>query len=94
MTKTCSRCKEVKDKTLFYKLKALRPNDDGYDYLCKVCRNLAVKKTFQNNKVKCSGQNCNKPNYARKLCRMHYDRLTRQEKKFLKRKTFYKEDPL
>jgi len=81
MTKKCYRCQEVKDKTLFYNLKALRPNDDGSDSLCKVCRNLAVKKTFKNNKVKCSEQDCNKPNYARKLCRMHYDRSIRQEKK-------------
>jgi hypothetical protein len=84
MTKTCIKCQEAKDKTLFYKMKAYRPNDDGFDYLCKVCRNLAVKKTFKNNKVKCSEQDCNKPNYARKLCRMHYDRLTRQEKKVKK----------
>ena len=81
MTKTCIKCKETKDLSVFYKQTALRPNDDGYDYYCKVCRNLALKKTFQTNKVKCTEQDCNKPNYARHLCRMHYDRLTRQEKR-------------
>ena len=84
MHKTCIKCKETKDKTLFYNLKALRPKDDGFDYLCKVCRNLAVKKTFKTNRVKCSEQDCHKPNYARQRCRMHYDRLTRQEKKVKK----------
>jgi hypothetical protein len=81
MTKTCIKCKEIKDISIFYKQTALRPKDDGYDYYCKVCRNLALKKTFQTNKVKCTEQDCNKPNYARHLCRMHYDRLTRQEKR-------------
>jgi hypothetical protein len=81
MTKTCIKCKETKDISIFYKQTALRPKDDGYDYYCKVCRNLALKKTFQTNKVKCTEQDCSKPNYARHLCRMHYDRLTRQEKR-------------
>ena len=81
MHKTCIKCKETKDKTLFYNLKALRPNDDGYDYYCKECRNLAVKKTFKTNRVKCSNIDCNKANYARQLCRMHYDRSIRRERR-------------
>lgn len=79
--KSCKRCNTPKHVDFFYKLKALRPNDDGFDYYCKECRNLAVKKTFKTNRVKCSDIDCNKANYARQLCRMHYDRLTRQEKK-------------
>ena len=81
MTKTCSRCKEVKDKTLFYKMKAYRPNDDGQDYLCKVCRNASAKKTWATNKKKCSTQDCDKPHYARTVCKCCYNKLLRREKK-------------
>ena len=84
MTKTCSRCKEVKDKTLFYKMKAYRPNDDGFDYLCKVCRNTSMKKTWATNKRKCSTAECEKPHYARTLCKCHYHKLIRREKKVKK----------
>ena len=81
MTKTCSRCQEVKDKTLFYKMKAYRPNDDGFDYYCKVCRNASMKKTLSTNKKKCSTTECDKPHYARTLCKCCYHKLIRREKK-------------
>ena len=81
MTKTCSRCKEIKDISLFYKQKALRPNDDGYDYYCKQCRNASAKKTSINNKIRCTSDSCTKANYARTLCREHYDKLVRREKR-------------
>ena len=50
--KDCKRCNTPKHVDFFYKLKALRPNDDGYDYYCKECRNLAVKKTFKIGRLK------------------------------------------
>lgn len=81
MTKTCIKCQETKDLSVFYKKTAYHPKDDGYDYYCKECRNSAVKKTFQTNKVKCTEQDCNKPNYARHLCRMHYDKSIRKERR-------------
>ena len=81
MTKTCIKCKEVKDKTLFYKMKAYRPNDDGFDYYCKACRNESMKKTWSNNKKKCSTAGCEKPHYARTVCKCCYNKLLRQEKK-------------
>ena len=81
MTKTCSKCKETKDLIVFYKQTALRPNDDGYDYYCKVCRNASAKKTWTTNKKKCSTTQCDKPHYARTVCKCCYHKLIRREKK-------------
>jgi hypothetical protein len=81
MTKTCSKCHEVKDLSVFYKKTAYRPNDDGYDYYCKTCRNVASKKTWNNNRVRCTIEGCDSPNYARQLCKCHYHKLLRREKK-------------
>ena len=78
MTKTCSRCQEAKDTTVFYKLKA---EEDGFDYLCKVCRNASAKKTWTTNKKKCSTIQCDKPHYARTMCKCCYHKLIRREKK-------------
>ena len=78
MTKTCSRCQETKDTNVFYKLKAA---EDHLDYLCKLCRNTSAKKTWTNNKRKCSTTLCDKPHYARTLCKCHYHKLIRREKK-------------
>ncbi len=81
MTKTCSKCHEVKDLSVFYKRTALRPNDDGYDYYCKACRNISSYKTWNNNKVKCITEGCNKPHYARELCKCCYQKLLRRKEK-------------
>ena len=81
MTKTCSKCKETKDISVFYKQTALRPNDDGYDYYCKACRNASAKKTWDTNKKKCSTEQCDKPHYARTVCKCCYHKLIRREKK-------------
>lgn len=81
MHKTCSKCQEIKDISVFYKMKAYRPNDDGYDYYCKVCRNASAYKTWTTNKRVCSSEGCDKPNYARNSCKNHYHKLLRREKK-------------
>ena len=81
MTKTCSKCKEVKDISLYYKSKAYRPNDDGYDYYCKACRTASVYKTWNTNKNRCTEEGCDRPNYARHACKNHYHKLLRREKK-------------
>ena len=81
MTKTCSKCHEVKDLSVFYKKTAYRPNDDGYDYYCKTCRNVASKKTWNNNRVRCTIEGCDSPNYARQLCKCHYHKHLRIQKK-------------
>lgn len=79
--KTCTKCKTIKQKEEFYKKTAYHPKDDGYDYYCKVCRNEAAKKTSKTNKVKCTEQDCDRSNYARNLCRMHYDKSIRRERR-------------
>ena len=78
MTKTCSRCQEAKDTTVFYKLKAEK---DHLDYYCKTCRNASAKKTWTTNKKRCSTQDCDKPHYARTMCKCCYHKLIRREKK-------------
>ena len=81
MTKICSKCSETKDVSLFYKKTAYRPTEDGYDYYCKICRNAAAKKAYSSNSVRCSATGCDKPNYARLLCKCCYHKLLRREKK-------------
>ena len=81
MIKTCSRCQKTKDISVFYKMKAYRANDDGYDYYCKICRNASAKKTWTTNKRKCSTQDCDKPHYARTVCKLCYHKLIRREKR-------------
>lgn len=65
----------------FYKKTALRLHDDGYDYYCKSCRNTSCYKTWTTNKIKCTEDGCNNPNYAQKLCKNHYHKLLRRNKK-------------
>lgn len=40
MEKTCNKCKETKEITLFVKRRSTK---DGYDYLCKTCKYTAKK---------------------------------------------------
>jgi hypothetical protein len=84
MTKTCSRCKEVKDISVFYKKTAYKPKDDGYDYYCKTCRNESAYKTWTTNKLKCTIDGCDKAHYAKSLCKCHYHKKLRREKKVSK----------
>lgn len=79
MNKTCIKCNTSKTVEFFYKSKALRKNDDGYDYYCKACRNDQAKNNYYNNTVKCTI--CDKPNYAKGMCRSHYQKQKRQEKR-------------
>ena len=81
MTRECSRCKELKDLSMFYRRTPYRPTEDSYDYYCKTCRNASAKKTFKTNKVKCTVDGCDNPNYARKVCKSHYHKQLRRENK-------------
>ncbi len=81
MHRQCSKCKELKDLSMFYRRTPYRPTEDSYDYYCKACRNVAIRKTYSNNKVRCTAEGCDKPNYARHLCKPHYHKLLRREKK-------------
>ena len=77
--KTCVKCNTPKHVDFFYKLKPIRKNDDGHDYYCKACRNHQAKNNYYNNSVKCTI--CDKPHYAKGMCRSHYCKKQRQEKK-------------
>lgn len=74
MQKICSNCKVFKDTSNYYKLQA---QPDGLDYYCKECRNTNSIESQRNKSKKCSVPGCTKPNYSRKMCRVHYERVRR-----------------
>ena len=84
MTKTCSKCLETKDISVFYKRTPYRAKMDGWDYYCKSCRNNASRKTWSNNQAKCTSEECDKPHYAKSFCKNHYHKHLRREKKVKK----------
>ena len=72
--KTCSRCKNTKTHSDFYKRSSM---SDGYDYYCKECRNYYTMKNAYVGSTICSipigrATNCTNPHYARKMCKNHY----------------------
>lgn len=67
-TKICFDCKQEKTLDNFYVIKT------KIDYYCKYCRNGNSIKGQLNNKKKCSLATCDRPHYAKDLCRMHYAR--------------------
>lgn len=81
MTKTCSKCHETKDILLFYKRTPYRDTMDGWDYYCKTCRNLSVRKAWSNSKTLCGLEDCNYKHYAKGFCKNHYNRHLRRQKK-------------
>lgn len=71
--KRCSGCKESKEVEEFYKH---RTQQDGLDYYCKECRKKTTVKSHKNeNKQRCTMEGCEVRQYARDLCRAHYERL-------------------
>ena len=74
-TKECTKCKETKPVSEFYKDKRYHL---GVDYYCKYCRNgTAIKSHNNKNKKPCSIEDCDRPHYAKTYCRPHYARLIR-----------------
>jgi len=69
--KTCSKCKQEKNLDQYSKLSSQK---DGKDYYCKACRFQASTNTRYKNKVKCTWNECERPNWAHGLCRMHLGR--------------------
>lgn len=61
---------------MFYKAKSQK---DGYDYYCKECRKTRSLISHRGGirKPKCSLDNCERNNYAKNLCRIHYERQRR-----------------
>ena len=55
MTKQCTKCKSIKDISLFYRNKY---KTDGRQSHCKVCHNEVTKKWRENNPDKYSKYNC------------------------------------
>ncbi len=74
--KTCTRCKQTKPVSDFYKPK-YHADENGYDYYCKYCRNGAHLKSRLNNTKKCSLEGCDKTHYAKSYCRLHWANYNR-----------------
>lgn len=73
-SKTCTGCLKEKTVTFFY---GSQQTKDGYDYYCKECRNTNSIKSHISKEKKCSVDDCTKPNYAKEMCRVHYERIRR-----------------
>lgn len=69
--KKCVECKKIKLNRNFYTIK------EKIDYYCKYCRNANSIRGQINNKKHCSLADCDRPNYAKELCRVHYARKQR-----------------
>jgi hypothetical protein len=69
MLKECSHCHTKKIKKEFYHRSSKK---DGLDYYCKSCRNKYTVGNIFNNKGYCLEDGCDKPHYARMMCRNHY----------------------
>lgn len=77
-SKECTKCKEIKPLSDFYKAKQYTWIEDGHDYYCKYCRNGNTLKSHRNkDKKPCSIEGCDRPHYAKTYCRPHYARLIR-----------------
>lgn len=74
--KTCVKCNNKQSINKFYKIKT---QPDGYDYYCKECRKTSslASHRFGKKKPKCSIEDCQRGNYAKNLCRIHYERNRR-----------------
>lgn len=77
-TKVCTRCKQRKALTDFYKANYnYKTNQDGHDYYCKYCRTGTHLNSRNTQKKKCSLEDCFTAHYAKGYCRMHYARVHR-----------------
>jgi len=74
--KTCAKCNKKQSINKFYTNKRQK---DGYDYYCKECRKTSTlgSHRFGKKKPKCSLDGCERGNYAKNLCRIHYERNRR-----------------
>lgn len=74
--KTCVRCNQEQPIKMFYKSKNTL---DGIDYYCKECRKTTSLESHRFGKIKpkCTVDGCDNLNYAKNLCRPHYERVRR-----------------
>jgi hypothetical protein len=69
--KTCSKCKQEKEINEYNNNSRM---SDGKDYYCRPCRKIAQYNTRNNNKVRCSWNDCDRVNWVDGLCQLHYKR--------------------
>lgn len=72
--KQCKRCELTKEHNLFYKNSSTK---DGIDYYCKECRNTSNYKSWYAKTDPCIVDSCDKPKYAKDMCKRHYERVLR-----------------
>jgi hypothetical protein len=94
--KTCSKCKQEKDLDQYHNNKR---QVGGKDYYCKPCRAAQQYYTRNHNKVRCSWNDCERPNLSDGLCQLHYKRRAKGKpmddrkdgpQKYIKIKQYYK----
>ena len=76
-SRVCSKCKIEKTLTIEF----FGPQQKNKARLHTECRECKLKYMKQWQANKRAEQDCNKPNYARHLCRMHYDKSIRKERR-------------
>ena len=69
MLKTCSHCRTKKAKSDFYKRTG---KVDNLDYYCKSCRDKYTIGNITVNPGVCLKDGCEKPHYAKLMCKNHY----------------------
>ena len=87
MEKQCTKCKEIKNISEFYKNKNTK---DGFSYVCKICSKNSLNNWKVNNKEKVYEYHKkyfenNKPNFVRysmKYAQTHKDIVAKKDKKF------------
>ena len=67
--KRCSHCRTKKVKSEFYHRSSKK---DGLDYYCKSCRDKYTVGNITTNSGVCLKDGCEKPHYAKLMCKNHY----------------------
>lgn len=77
--KTCTKCNQELSVKMFYKTKN-KYCPDGLDYYCKECRKISSLKSHRGGvrKPECTVDGCERLNYAKTYCRIHYERFHRK----------------
>lgn len=90
--KRCVKCNHLKPISEFYNSK-LSYCVDGKDYYCKYCRLGTSIKSQRSKSKKCSVDSCKNSHYAKTWCRVHYERMKRNNKLEAKNRIVGDENP-